>query len=280
MSPRRPTSPPIGSAIDSAARRPRRPGCIGSSSTRPSPPCAAVDRTRRRPDLSPFITPDTAAGTTSRLALFDALDGLSPRHRAAVILRYYHDYDYATIAQILGTTVTNVGAMLSRALDRLKVALDRNRARRKARGSHEDRLRPRSAAPQPPSRGARSRAWPRSDLGRIAGLPTRGRAGCRAGPGGRCASWPWPRLSGPWGERPCWAERHLPPVVSLQRLDRVYRWHESGRRRSDQTSGSWRSTKRPRRVIGTDTDVIDQLCPPSHRTAEASPTDSLKEPST
>ena len=56
--------------------------------------------------------------------LFDALDGLAPRLRAAVILRYYHDYDYATIAQVLGTTSTNVGAMLTRALDRLRVALD------------------------------------------------------------------------------------------------------------------------------------------------------------
>ena len=80
--------------------------------------------TRRDADLSPFITPDAAAGTASRLALFDALDGLAPRQRAAVILRYYHDYDYATIAQILGTTSSNVGAMLSRALDRLRGALD------------------------------------------------------------------------------------------------------------------------------------------------------------
>jgi DNA-directed RNA polymerase specialized sigma24 family protein len=49
---------------------------------------------------------------------------LSPRHRAAVVLRYYHDYDYATIADCLGTTTSNVGAMLSRALDRLRVAME------------------------------------------------------------------------------------------------------------------------------------------------------------
>ena len=85
---------------------------------------------RRRPkpkrdaDLSLFVAPDDAAQTASRLALLDALDALSPRHRAAVILRYYHDYDYRTIAQILETSSTNVGAMLSRALDQLKVALD------------------------------------------------------------------------------------------------------------------------------------------------------------
>jgi RNA polymerase sigma-70 factor, ECF subfamily len=84
---------------------------------------------RRRPtsqvtELAPVSSPDHAPGTTSQLALLRALDGLPDRYRAAVVLRYYHDYDYATIAQILETSSTNVGAMLSRALDRLKVALD------------------------------------------------------------------------------------------------------------------------------------------------------------
>jgi RNA polymerase sigma-70 factor, ECF subfamily len=90
----------------------------------------ALAALRRRPtappssDLSAWMAPDDAAGTPTRLAIFDALDGLPARHRAAVILRYYHDYDYATIAQVLNTTSTNVGAMLSRALDRLRVALE------------------------------------------------------------------------------------------------------------------------------------------------------------
>jgi RNA polymerase sigma-70 factor (ECF subfamily) len=79
---------------------------------------------KRHADLGPFLVPDTASHSTARLALLDALDGLSPRHRAAVILRYYHDYDYAAIARMLDTSSTNVGAMLSRALDQLKVALD------------------------------------------------------------------------------------------------------------------------------------------------------------
>jgi RNA polymerase sigma-70 factor (ECF subfamily) len=76
-------------------------------------------------DLSPLLAPDGAPRSDARLALLQALDVLPGQQRAAVILRYYHDYDYATIAQILETTSTNVGAMLSRALDRLKVALDR-----------------------------------------------------------------------------------------------------------------------------------------------------------
>lgn len=84
---------------------------------------------RRRPaarviDVSGSITPDDAKDTIARVAVFDALDSLRSRDRAAVILRYYHDYDYATIARILETTSTNVGAILSRALDRLRVALE------------------------------------------------------------------------------------------------------------------------------------------------------------
>jgi len=75
-------------------------------------------------DLSPLMAPDGAGSSDNRLALIQALDVLPAQHRAAVILRYYLDYDYATIAQILGTTSTNVGAMLSRALDRLKAALE------------------------------------------------------------------------------------------------------------------------------------------------------------
>ena len=84
---------------------------------------------RRRPagsivDISPLMAPDSTGGSATRLAVLQALDILPARQRAAVILRYYHDHDYATIASILETTPTNVGAMLSRALDRLKVALD------------------------------------------------------------------------------------------------------------------------------------------------------------
>ena len=88
----------------------------------------SVLRRRRVAQSAPvvrvLISPDDVAVATSRLALYDALDVLPPRQRAAVVLRYYHDFDYATIAQILNTTSTNVGAMLTRALDRLKVTLE------------------------------------------------------------------------------------------------------------------------------------------------------------
>jgi RNA polymerase sigma-70 factor (ECF subfamily) len=68
--------------------------------------------------------PDEARATADRVALFAAMGALPPKQRAAVVLRYYHDYDYATIAGILGTSATNVGAMLSRALDRLRGELE------------------------------------------------------------------------------------------------------------------------------------------------------------
>jgi len=68
--------------------------------------------------------PVSEAPSGDRLDLLDALGTLDPRHRAAVVLRYYLDHDYATIARILDTSEGNVGSMLSRALARLRVSLD------------------------------------------------------------------------------------------------------------------------------------------------------------
>jgi RNA polymerase sigma factor (sigma-70 family) len=49
-----------------------------------------------------------------------ALLRLEPRARAAVVLRYYVDLDYTSIAAILDTSPGNVGSMLTRALGRLR----------------------------------------------------------------------------------------------------------------------------------------------------------------
>jgi RNA polymerase sigma-70 factor, ECF subfamily len=67
---------------------------------------------------------DESQASTDRLSVLSALGVLDPRSRAAVVLRYYHDYDYATIAKVLGTSPGNVGVLLSRALDRLRPALE------------------------------------------------------------------------------------------------------------------------------------------------------------
>ena len=68
--------------------------------------------------------PGDVATVPDRLAVRAALDDLAPRARAAVVLRYYLDLDYATIGTILGTSPSNVGAMLSRSLDRLRDTLE------------------------------------------------------------------------------------------------------------------------------------------------------------
>ena len=67
---------------------------------------------------------DQAGATSERLSILAALGDLEPRSRAAVVLRYYHDYDYATIGRMLGTSPGNVGVILTRALDRLRTVLE------------------------------------------------------------------------------------------------------------------------------------------------------------
>ncbi len=68
---------------------------------------------------------DDVRRATDHLALDGALAALEPRDRAAVVLRYYHDLDYATVASILGTNANNVGVILHRALERLQRELVR-----------------------------------------------------------------------------------------------------------------------------------------------------------
>jgi len=64
--------------------------------------------------------PGRASDASAAIDLESALARLEPRQRAAVVLRYYHDIDYATIASILGTSTRNVGSMLTRSLERLR----------------------------------------------------------------------------------------------------------------------------------------------------------------
>jgi RNA polymerase sigma factor (sigma-70 family) len=94
---------------------------------------AALAGLRRRSSRPREIPPDEMLvrhggdephATAERLSVLGALSGLEPRSRAAVVLRYYHDYDYTTIGRILGTSPGNVGVILTRALDRLRTILE------------------------------------------------------------------------------------------------------------------------------------------------------------
>jgi RNA polymerase sigma-70 factor (ECF subfamily) len=82
---------------------------------------------RRRPTVAEIQVEapgrDADNQSTDRLALFAALEALTPQQRAAVVLRYYHGCDYATIAHALQTSGSNVGVLLNRALARLRVEL-------------------------------------------------------------------------------------------------------------------------------------------------------------
>jgi RNA polymerase sigma-70 factor (sigma-E family) len=81
---------------------------------------------RRRPTPDGVIT--TVGAEDDRVAEHDrvlrALRGLPARQRSAVVLRYYDDRSEADIAEVLDVPVGTVKSTLSRALDRLRSALE------------------------------------------------------------------------------------------------------------------------------------------------------------
>jgi RNA polymerase sigma-70 factor (sigma-E family) len=63
---------------------------------------------------------DMAAEVAVRLAVRDALGGLSPRQRAVLVLRIYDDLSEAQVAEVLDCTVGTVKSTMSRALAKLR----------------------------------------------------------------------------------------------------------------------------------------------------------------
>jgi RNA polymerase sigma-70 factor (ECF subfamily) len=92
-----------------------------ATARRPRPRLVAIDGIE---ELVPAPTDDFQRAA-DHLALDHALRGLDARSRAAVVLRYYVDMDYAEIAQALGTNANHVGVILHRALERLERELRR-----------------------------------------------------------------------------------------------------------------------------------------------------------
>ena len=56
--------------------------------------------------------------------LFDVLETLPARQRAAIVLRYWHDLDESDIASALGCRPGTVGSLLHRAIARLREVID------------------------------------------------------------------------------------------------------------------------------------------------------------
>jgi RNA polymerase sigma factor (sigma-70 family) len=79
----------------------------------------------RRVDLrsSPEEAPTGEVDITTRLVLRDAVNGLAPRQRATILMRYYLDMSVEQTAAALDITAGTVKSQTSRGLDTLRVAL-------------------------------------------------------------------------------------------------------------------------------------------------------------
>ncbi|MEV0902433.1 SigE family RNA polymerase sigma factor [Actinoplanes sp. NPDC049802] len=82
-------------------------------------------RDRRREALM-AAPPERVAGgadPAERLAVHQALAGLAPRQRAAVVLRYLEDLPVAEVAVLLGITEGTVKSQTARAIQSMRTAL-------------------------------------------------------------------------------------------------------------------------------------------------------------
>ncbi|WP_067131336.1 SigE family RNA polymerase sigma factor [Microtetraspora malaysiensis] len=83
-------------------------------------------RRRWRAEVPAADLPDTAVADEADLvgardAVRQAVDGLPPRQRAVIVLRYFADLPDTEIGEILGCSVATVRSQASRALAKLRV---------------------------------------------------------------------------------------------------------------------------------------------------------------
>jgi len=67
-------------------------------------------------------SPDPADEVTTHDAMHRLLDGLPPRSRAVLVLRYYEDLDDRAVAELMGITPSTVRSTAARALATLRAA--------------------------------------------------------------------------------------------------------------------------------------------------------------
>ena len=95
---------------------------------------AALDELRRRgrqaeltaepADLSSFGTEEGAEHSERRLTVSAALERLQPAERELIALKFFAGLTNAEIAQVLGTSESNAGTRLHRAMAKLREACD------------------------------------------------------------------------------------------------------------------------------------------------------------
>ncbi|MEP6665134.1 MAG: SigE family RNA polymerase sigma factor [Nocardioidaceae bacterium] len=86
-------------------------------------------RAWKRKERSSGDLPETGvhnADTDSRAAMWQVVQTLPPKQRAAVVLRYYEDLSEAETAAVLGCSVGNVKSQTSRAIAALRTTLAAN----------------------------------------------------------------------------------------------------------------------------------------------------------
>jgi RNA polymerase sigma factor (sigma-70 family) len=67
---------------------------------------------------------DLSSNVSDRVTLEAALGGLTPRQRAAVILRYYEGLTFKEVAAAMGCTVSTANRHIHRGLAKLRLAID------------------------------------------------------------------------------------------------------------------------------------------------------------
>jgi RNA polymerase sigma-70 factor (ECF subfamily) len=77
---------------------------------------------RELPHVEP-TSPDSAGALAARDALERAFEGLTPEHRAVVVLHHYAGFSLGEIAEIVGVPYGTVGSRLHYALRQMRVSL-------------------------------------------------------------------------------------------------------------------------------------------------------------
>jgi RNA polymerase sigma-70 factor (ECF subfamily) len=92
---------------------------------------AALDELRKRKrratlthDPADEAAPDIATAAVERTDLKAALATLSARDREVIALRYHAGLDTAQVAEVIGTSATNAGTLLHRAMTKLREAMN------------------------------------------------------------------------------------------------------------------------------------------------------------
>ena len=92
---------------------------------------AALDELRRRKRTTALVAepgevaaPDDPELLVRRVTVRDALNRMEPRDRELIALKYHGDLNNGEIAKLLGTSESNVGTRLHRAVTKLREACD------------------------------------------------------------------------------------------------------------------------------------------------------------